>query len=173
MTVIANNMRLLVLLAALVVAPSAATAELRVQQATLAVQIASGVPSPDVSCEATGEAWLTEVQSVGAPPNSDVGGYTLGARVRLAPWVCRNLDPRTSLRFGEALYVLGVEAARLAGHRGPGSEAMAGCWGLLWSADLARRVWGVEFFTPTSERVMANALERHRGSLDRYRLICA
>lgn len=108
--------------------------------------------------------------AVGAPPNSNIGGYTLGSRVRLAPWVCGNLSP-TSPRFGSALYVMGVEAARLAGYR-VGAEAMAGCWGLLWAADLARRYWNIQFFTQRSYDLIAQALEFHRATYPRYQTIC-
>jgi hypothetical protein len=164
-------MRLLLLVAVLAAASPAAAAEVRPERVTRAVGIASGVPSPDVSCESNNAAWEAEVVSVGALRGSDVGGYTIGGVVRLAPWVCRSLQP-ASPRFAEAIYVLGVEAARLAGHRGRGSEAMAGCWGLLWSADIARRVWGIRFFTPASDRVIRQALEFHRTSLAAYQSIC-
>lgn len=166
-------MRILLLLLALLMtfAPAALAAEIRPQQLTAAVATSSGIPNPDVSCETDPAAWQREVMAVGAGPNDVVGGYTLASRVRLAPWVCADLIPGAA-RFGDALYVVGVESARLAGHRGPGSEAMAGCWGLMWAADLARRIWGVPFFTAASERVIRQALAFHRASYDRYRTLC-
>lgn len=160
-----------VALVALVAPVSAGAAEVRPDQLTRAVQVASGVSSPNASCETDDAAWELEVRAAGAQPNSVVGGYTLGSRARFAPWICTSLTPAAP-RFSDALYVIGVEAARLAGHRGPGSEAMAGCWGLLWSADLARRVWGVPFFTAASVRVMRQALAFHRASYERYRTLC-
>lgn len=160
----------LLLVTLLVAAPTAGAAELRVTQVTRAVGIASGVTAPDVSCEPSAAAWADELRAIGAPADALVNAYTLGSRVRLAPWICENSTPR-SPRFGEAVYVLGVEAARVAGH-GAGAEAMAGCWGLLWSADLARRVWGIGFFTTASNKLVRQALAIHRRSFQRYRTIC-
>lgn len=164
--------KLLVLLVLFVVvaAPvSASAAELRSDRLTRAVVIASGVQAPDVSCETDDAAWDAEARSVGSSGEL-LNGYTypLQKRARLAPWVCRSLTP-SSPQFGGALKVVAHEAAHLAG---VSNDAMSGCWGLLWAADLARQVWGIPFFTAASDRVIAQAVSQHQRSEARYRTIC-
>jgi hypothetical protein len=56
--------------------------------------------------------------------------------------------------------------------RGVRSEALASCWGLLWAADLARRYYGIEFFTRESEMVMAGAWSFFKGEPAEYREMC-
>lgn len=162
-------MRSLLMLLVLVAPASASAAELRSERLTRAVVTASGVLSPDVSCETDDAAWDAESRSVGSS-GALLNGYTYPQqrRVRLAPWVCRSLAP-SSPQFGGALHVVGAESARLAG---VSNDAMSGCWGLLWAADLARQVWGIPFFTAASNRTITQAVEQHQRLASRYRTIC-
>lgn len=161
---------ILVLVIVLALASPAAGAELRSEQLTRAVAIASGVAAPDVSCETSDVAWDAEARATLSIPGGNLGGYTsyVTRRVRLAPWVCRNLAPSSPF-FGGALHVVAGEAGRVADVR---DDGMNGCWGLLWVADLARQVWGIPFFTPASERVIRQALVRHKLYDARYRTLC-
>lgn len=160
---------LLVGLLALLGAGPAAAGELRSERLTRAVAIASGVSSPDVSCETDAAAWDVEARAVGSS-GAMLGGYSYPARrrARLAPWVCEALVP-VSPHFGYALHVVAGEAGRLAG---VSDDGMNGCYGLLWVADLARQVWGIPFFTLASERTIAQAVAAHERYPARYRTIC-
>lgn len=166
-----NTAALLITLTALLTADHAAAAEVRSPQLTQAVRIASGTSSPDVSCETSDVAWDAEARAALSIPGRNLHGYTsyVTRKVRLAPWVCRNLEP-ASPSFGAALHVVAGEAGRVADVR---DDGMNGCYGLMWAADLARRVWGIRFFTPASDRVIRQAVEAHRNLYaPNYRTVC-
>lgn len=169
---------------ALTVPAAAAAGEVRTDKLTRAVQLASGRPSVDASCEPDITAWDAEARARGISGDK-LYGYTLreNGRVRLAPWVCENLTP-SSPRFGWALHVVAGEAGRAAGIHDDGLD---GCFGLLWISGLAR-TWGVPIvYMPggTSPQaaaayaqtpllsIVAQALDFHRrGYAPQYRTLC-
>lgn len=154
------------MVAALVLAAPAAAADV-----TDAMAVAAG-RTVDVSCAPDETVWDEETRRVLGLPGAGAQGYTLRAtrKVRLAPWVCRAMTPADP-RFGAALYVVGAEAARVVGYQS-GQEGMVGCWGLLLSADVARRVWGIPFFTARSQAVVAATVAQHQRVAAAYRAVC-
>ena len=125
----------------------------------------------DAQCVDSYEPWQSELQSIGAPLT--VFGYyrpSVPGVIRLGPQVCLGFrqGPGGS-GFGAALNVIAHEASHARGVR---SEATAACWGLLWPAELARRFYGVEFFTPQSSLVIAGSRQMHDGLLPLYREEC-
>lgn len=174
------------MVAALALAGPAAAGEARSPQLTNAMSLAAG-SAVDVSCEPNTLAWDEETRRVLGMPGTMAQGYTLRTtrQVRLAPWVCSSLTPSSS-QFGAALYVLGAEAARVAGHQA-GAEAVVGCWALTWVAALAHHVWKVPaayvrggataraaatFSATALGRVVAAARAMHARTLPQYRAVC-
>lgn len=127
--------------------------------------------SVDAQCVLDSEAWATELRSLNAPPNvlAYVSSNNLNV-IRLGPSVCRAWqEGPTGRGFGAALNIVAHEAAHT---RGVFSEPEAACWGLLWAADLARRMYGIEFFTPQSEAIIASSRRAHDGLVPQYREVC-
>ena len=142
------RIRIICVLAVLVLAPSA--------QAVTAPELVRHVAgrNGDIACaeiQANGLTWISE------------------ARVRLAPWVCEAVAGQNN-RLGEALNTIAHEAAHLRGIR---DEAVASCWGLLWTADLARSFFAVEFFTSRSESLMRQSRFLHEQLPADFKSVCA
>lgn len=173
-------------MAALILAGSAAAGEARSPELTNAASMAAG-RTTDVSCEPDVNAWDAETRRVLGLPGTVAQGYTLLAtrQVRLAPWVCFSLAPSSSA-FGAALYVVAIEAARVAGH-GIGAEGIAGCFALQWAAELAWRVWDVpavyvpggtgrraaaEYARAPLLKTVAQARAQHARMQPQYRTLC-
>jgi hypothetical protein len=89
-------------------------------------------------------------------------------RVILNQWVCDELRP-DSPYLGRALRVVAHELAHA---HGVLDESEAECWALFWVQDLAQQVFGVEFFTSGSEKVLSDALTDHVALPENYRRIC-
>lgn len=163
-------MKTAVVIVLALLAPCAALAgEERNATLTRAVEIVSGKTGVDVSCEPDQAAWEREVIPLGG--NAFTSGYAWigGARARFAPWVCRSFSPG-ALGYGAALNVAAHEAAHLRGIR---DEATASCWGLLWPADLARQLSGIEFYSTGSLVVIEESRAMHDRLFSTYRALCA
>jgi hypothetical protein len=123
-----------------------------------------------VSCERNGIAWSREVAAVDAvwqvvayyDPEPDA--------IRFGPVICDDIArPGVSLASVRALFIAAHEAAHAAG---VDDEGVANCWGVYWAQELARVVYGVEFFTKASMRVLSYARQIQRDSPPEYRAAC-
>lgn len=163
---------LLAVVVALVLVPAVQAGEVRNAKLTKAVEIASGKTGVDVSCEPDDALWDAEARAtVGTAGNlTSAHSTTGGSRSRYAPWVCRELVAVTNLGF--VLYVVGVEAARLRGY-GRGQEGIAGCFGVVWAAQLARDVFGIPFYSPASLSITAQSVRAlQEFAFPAYRTVC-
>lgn len=139
-------------------------------QAVTAPQVARQVAGFDADVACLNDTdWQTMLATHGLPAASNGLTWIAERRVRLAPWVCHAIENRTVL-LGSALNVVAHESAHL---RGVTDEAVAACWGLVWVADLARRFYAVEFFTPGSDEMQARSLRLHRSLPAEYRVVCS
>jgi hypothetical protein len=127
----------------------------------------------DAQCEFDREKWSAELRSMGADDRNILGYVDRGQTnvIRLGPSVCKTFQEGPKGRgFGAALNVIAHEASHAGGVH---SEPTAACWGLLWPADLARRFFGVEFFTPESQAIIASARRAHDTLLSSYKSECS
>ena len=104
-----------------------------------------------VACTVDPVAWGLEVdgRALGYwdPADPDV--------VHVGPYATEALRDPSSPLFGGGLHVLAHEAAHA---RGVWSERAASVWGTLLPMELARRFYGVGFFTPASRAIEAASL---------------
>lgn len=155
--------RFAVILVALVLSPAAAAG---LERPPVVAQITQAVAGRQV------DAVCVTVQSEydALAGRASAGMYRSSEdRIYLSPTVCGGLESRQA-RLGLALLVVAHEAAHA---RGIVDEGQAECWGLLWTQDLARRLFGIEFFTPASELVLSGALGYHRTTPPEYRTACS
>ena len=85
--------------------------------------------------------------------------YPFGGRCTYQRWVCKALEQgAASPHLGGALNVMARDAAYKFGVR---DDGLAGCWGLLWPAELAWKFYNVLYFSPASRTVLAASRAEH------------
>jgi hypothetical protein len=108
----------------------------------------------------------------GADEFPGVLGYVYAAdrsTVYLSTYACQALSVPSGPLFGGGLGILAHESAHA---RGIDSEAVAGCWGLLLPQDLARRFYGVPFYTVASENIAVASRRIFESTPERYHEVC-
>jgi hypothetical protein len=126
----------------------------------------------EVSCETNWPAWRQELAAGALPLGSDAYYEPNDDVIRIGPTACNAIASAVrglTLARAAALFIVAHEAAHAAGVE---DEGTANCWGLYWTQDLARRVYGVEFFTAQSRKVLAWARQIQRDAPPEYRAAC-
>lgn len=151
------------LLVALAAVPAANGQLVRTDRLTEMAATVAGRPV-DIACEDSNAAWAS-----GPAPAANAYYSWDSDYIRLAPSMCDLAQMSGSSLVGPLLFVVAHEAAHARGVR---SEAWADCYGLLWTADLARRFYSVEFYTARSDELMRQAVAYHRGAPADYQGLC-
>lgn len=118
-----------------------------------------------VECVTDSAAWLRgpAPQALGYQWEHEPGDIHLG------PYACEALRDPASPLFGGGLNILAHEAAHA---RGIASESLAACFGLAWPRYLARRFYGVPFWTQRSRDIGSASISIHEKTPPQYRGLC-
>ena len=91
------------------------------------------------------------------------------SNVYLSAYACTALADPSMPMFGSGLHILAHEAAHTRGIR---DEGLAECWALVWTMDLARIFYGVQFHTWQSREIDLASQRIHNLTPPEYRAKC-
>jgi hypothetical protein len=120
----------------------------------------------DARCYTDSTEWATVQAEYNFTYGDQLYGFAFSPseEIWLGPKVCQYL--MLGIPNGGALMILAHEAAHA---RGVSDEAWANCWGRAWVADLARRYYGIRFFTKAWRKLEREAAAMSATNPPEYR----